>query len=106
MVKKQSLWIHISSDMEIRIVLLFLLSFGFGFLVSQGQQIVGLEFLGIVGWGIIALLALIFFGGLFLACLYYFKEEKYTNDQMNEMMNDYLKKIKETEARKQAGVKK
>ena len=93
MVEKQSLWTHISYCWETRVVLMFLLSFGFGFLVSQGQHIIGLEFLGIVGWGIIALLALIFLGGTFLACFYYFREAKYTNDQLNEMMLDYQRKI-------------
>ena len=94
MVEKTSLWTHISSCWETRVVLMFLLSFGFGFLVSQGQQIVGLELLGYVGWGIVAMLASIFFSAMFLACFYYFKEAKYTNDQLNEMFFDYAKKMR------------
>jgi len=94
MVEKQSLWEHIKYSWEMRQVAFALVCFFFGFLISQGQQIIGLEFLGYVGWGLVVLLASIFFSAMFLACFYYFKEAKYTNDQLNEMFFDYAKKMR------------
>jgi len=94
MVEKQSLWEHIKYSWEMRQVAFALVCFFFGFLISQGQQIIGLEFLGYVGWGLVVLLALIVFGGVFFATVYYLKEAKHTNEILNEMVLDYYAKIR------------